>query len=163
MNNLNRIPLLQDRILERIAGKHIVVELNNDSARTNSQTLKQLRHAETRAELFLLAVDLDNHIIKKTVSDSTTTRGQGIRFQVRPIATRKRDRDSHASLRRHYPDQVRGVTRQLTPRVLSPPLADTPSIKRQLTDGQEQVKPEWIRSEMPTAEKILQSSTATLA
>jgi len=43
---------------------------------------------------------------------------------------KSRDSDTHASLRRHYPDQVQRVSRQLPCRALSPPMTNTPSFNQ---------------------------------
>ena len=72
VDDLDGIPFLQESRTVRLAGDDVPVELYNHPAGTNPQLLEELFHAEHCGNLFLFPVDIDYHLIKKTVSGTTT-------------------------------------------------------------------------------------------
>jgi hypothetical protein len=110
MNDLHGVPLLQKNILKSIPGNDISVKLDNDSAGSNPQLFEELRNAQRCLDLSLFAVDLDYHALKNRIRlDHIQWPGNTVLSSSRRETTR--NRDSHASLRRHYPGQVQRVTR----------------------------------------------------
>ncbi len=108
-----------------IARHDVAVELNHHSTGTNSQLIEQSRHAEPRGDFFIFAVDVNNHLKLKNrirLDHAHVAREYGLKF----VSLRKGDSDSHASLRRYYPDQVQRVTRNPPYRALSLPIGRHP-------------------------------------
>ncbi len=72
MDDFDLIPFLQKRRIVSLSGDDIAVELHDHPAGADPQLLQQLFHAEIRRNFSLFSVDVDYHLIKKTVSGMTT-------------------------------------------------------------------------------------------
>jgi hypothetical protein len=131
MNDFEGISFFQQRRAVGCAGNDILIEFDHNPTRTDLKLLEQPGYAEPIRDFLLFSVDTNFHNQQKNRIRSNhlwVAREYGFKFVPDSLSQSmgSRDCDSHASLRRCYPDQVRRVTWLF--QALSPPRADTPSM-----------------------------------